>query len=503
MAKVSKKLTSAQNKVTQIRAERNVFGQLVLLAVQNGIDLETTMSFPLGPVPWALATADGMPTKTDKAKLLHRLQGEPVITRPQDSVHIIDGNAVLQSMMNIPETFGEISDHVFNQLPKSGDVHFVTDTYKKNSIKSFERMRRGSTPTFLVSGPKTKTPRDWKGFMSNDKNKTQLINLIFEQWTTQRFSQKLISQNIFFILSDKCYKLSSRDGENVDVVPVEDLFSSQEEADSRIILHCVYAKQAEARNIIVRSPDTDVLVLLCKYMVDLEHIPVYFDTGMGNKRRLLDVGAICRTIGPEMCKVLPALHAFTGCDTISAFVRRGKTNVMKIVDKNQDFQRTLHLLGQVHTCSDVLVKGLEHLVCAMYGKGKYTDVNKLRHDLFIKKYDPQRGPLTGQSGTDMSLLPPCGSSLQLHILRANYQVYIWIHAHENFPNLPNAYDCGWRMDHEGNIDYKWIHEIAPEALINVITQAALDRGEESDGEDEQELENMVDVIYEDSDNDSD
>ena len=49
----------------EITEERNVFGQLVL---------ERVLSYPLGPVPWALATSDGAMIKTDKAKLMHCLE---------------------------------------------------------------------------------------------------------------------------------------------------------------------------------------------------------------------------------------------------------------------------------------------------------------------------------------------------------------------------------------------------------------------------------------------
>ena len=38
-------------KTKQITAERNVFGQLVLLAVHNNVSLEKVLCFPLGPVP--------------------------------------------------------------------------------------------------------------------------------------------------------------------------------------------------------------------------------------------------------------------------------------------------------------------------------------------------------------------------------------------------------------------------------------------------------------------
>ena len=65
-SQITKKVTSSQNKIGHIRAEKNVFGQLVILAIEHDVDLEWTLLFPFGPVPWSLATADGMPTKTDK-----------------------------------------------------------------------------------------------------------------------------------------------------------------------------------------------------------------------------------------------------------------------------------------------------------------------------------------------------------------------------------------------------------------------------------------------------
>ena len=74
--------------------------------MQNDIDLQVTLSYPLGPVPWSLATADGMPVKTDKAKLLHYLESsvEAILLRPKENVvHIVDGNAVLQNLTSIPD----------------------------------------------------------------------------------------------------------------------------------------------------------------------------------------------------------------------------------------------------------------------------------------------------------------------------------------------------------------------------------------------------------------
>ena len=77
--------------MTRIKAKRNIVGQLVLLSVQNDINLQVTLSYPLGPVPWSLATADGMPIKTDKAKLLHYLESsvEALLLRPKEDVLLL------------------------------------------------------------------------------------------------------------------------------------------------------------------------------------------------------------------------------------------------------------------------------------------------------------------------------------------------------------------------------------------------------------------------------
>ena len=59
-------------------------------------------------------------------------------------------------------------------------IHTVADTYQKNSIKSMERKDRGDSSKILVKSAKSKIPRDFASFLSNNDNKTQMIELIFE-----------------------------------------------------------------------------------------------------------------------------------------------------------------------------------------------------------------------------------------------------------------------------------------------------------------------------------
>ena len=98
-------------------AERNTFSQHDLLSVGHNVDLELTLPFLLGPVPWSLSTPDGIPTQTDKSKLMHVVQShiEPTIDQPCCAVHNFDGIAIVQSFIALLVTFRDQVEPLFNQ----------------------------------------------------------------------------------------------------------------------------------------------------------------------------------------------------------------------------------------------------------------------------------------------------------------------------------------------------------------------------------------------------
>ena len=233
------------------------------------------MPFQLGPVPWTLATTDGCPVKTDKAKLLHNLEAhiDPSEEPPLEdfSVYVCDGNTFLQALTAIPETFEDVAERVYALFPQTKRVDFVTDCYHENSVKSFERCRCSVASTVLLSGPETKTPRDWKLFMSNDENQTHLMKLLLSEWRRPKYAVRLDGRQLFFVCGEERICLTSNNGILAKARPEEDLFTSQEETDTRMVLHCQHiAEYYPTSVIIVRSPDTDVLVLLSKVLADHE-----------------------------------------------------------------------------------------------------------------------------------------------------------------------------------------------------------------------------------------
>jgi hypothetical protein len=101
------------------------------------------------------------------------------------------------------------------------------------------------------------------------------------------------------------------------------LASTQEEADTRIIFHALYSDKLYQENnvlgrIVVKSPDTDVLVLLVHYFPNMKNTSeLWFQTGLitstNGCRRYIPVHELCNSLSSVVCKILPADHALTGC----------------------------------------------------------------------------------------------------------------------------------------------------------------------------------------------
>ena len=149
------------------------------------------------------------------------------------------------------------------------------------------------------------------------------------EWKKRKYAPKLQGKHLVFV-ERKCISLKSIDGKNVVTEEVEKLCSSYEEADTRIILHCndVAANSQDSVVILVRSPDTDVFILL-RFVRHINQT-VLFDTGTGDKRRLVNVQAVAKDLGDEINLAVVALHAFSGCDTTSAVVRRGNVKPLTL-----------------------------------------------------------------------------------------------------------------------------------------------------------------------------
>ena len=98
----------------------------------------------------------------------------------------------------------------------------------------------------------------------------------------------------------------------------EELRSTHEEADTIVFLHAAHAAAAGYRAVVITSEDTDVFVLSLAFKGFIT-CPMFVKRSQQTRTAYLDVSRIVRLLGSELCRSLPGLHAFTGCDSVSAF----------------------------------------------------------------------------------------------------------------------------------------------------------------------------------------
>lgn len=103
-AAVTAKLKTKEQKVIELQGTRNSFGRLLYLSTQENLNLSVVFRYPLTPVPLSLAHVDGTMNKTDKAKLLHKVQQMIETTEGPSimDVVIVDAMFFLHAMHNPP-----------------------------------------------------------------------------------------------------------------------------------------------------------------------------------------------------------------------------------------------------------------------------------------------------------------------------------------------------------------------------------------------------------------
>ena len=186
---------------------------MLLVKSQNldePVDLDELMRYSLTPVPPSYGTADGFFNKTNKAALLHFFtdDNQEDISYPKCALHIQDGNALFHVLTNIAPTFGEICLQVLDQMVAKKDFIFSTDSYHADSIKAQERLRRGSSQCYLIQGPATRKPSDFKLFLENEQNKTQLCELLLKVWSSNAASSSMEQCGTALVVVDgKAYQL--------------------------------------------------------------------------------------------------------------------------------------------------------------------------------------------------------------------------------------------------------------------------------------------------------
>ena len=218
-------------------------------------------------------------------------------------------------------------------------------------------------------------PTSQQKFLSNTHNKSRFISMLKE---------KLTAENI----------LVKQANNDADVLIVE---TAIEQFNS-------------THTIIVVGEDVDLLVLLTA-RTPTEKTIFFLKPGKAQHQSEIYTSKSLSSFAKCQNHIL-FLHAITGCDTTSAFYKRGKRTVFKMFEK-QDLVECAEVFQNCNsTQHEIIISGVRFLF-SMYGAPKKTTyLDEHRYACFVKN-------TKNKKQVQLACLPPTSAAAHQHLLRVN------------------------------------------------------------------------------------
>ena len=429
-----KETTKDKMKIASLKSNCSLFSRLYISCQVREGDLDSFFTHENQSYPPSLSQYGTLRSgnKSDLLFCLERLCPAKA-EKPSVDVLLLDGAAIVNMLKptGACKTFAEYSQFVFipyvtRELESVKRVDVVWDRYLSNSLKDCTRRKRGNGSRRRVQ-PDTKIPGNWAAFLRVDENKVELFHFLAKQLITiSNVRGQVVTTK------DESVLFNNERHDITNLAPC-----GHEEADTRLLLHVADAANQGFTKVVVRTVDTDVVVISVATFHQIQLSELWVAFGTGKHFRYLSVHDICKRIGPIKSQALLALHAFFGCDQTSFFAHRGKKTAWEAWDAFSEVTTSFQVLSDAPTLEDVCeqlqLPTLERYVIIMYDRSNTCkEVNEARRDLFTRK------------GIDIEGIPPMADALRLHTKRCAYQAgHCWGKALVPSHPLPCPSEWGW------------------------------------------------------------
>ena len=325
---------------------------------------------------------------TNKSDLLKCLEGLSPNSKsrhvPLDGLAVIlDGAALVQMLKpGCVKTFNDYAVDVFNpyiesQFRTASRVDLVWDRYDSNSLKATARKHRGIGIRRHVV-PAAPVPRNWQAFLRSNENKTELFKFLSGMLASMTLQHR---QELVLTVDDDVVTVPCREDTSM-LQPC-----THEEADTRMILHAADAGHRGLRRIMIKTVDTDVVILAIANIQNISCDELWLAFGAGKHFRYIPAHALAASLGRERSSALPVFHAITGCDTTSSFAGKGKKTAWdtwsafpEVTDAFVEMYRNMTAVP------DSILNVIERFVVKMYDQRSTScSVNCTRKQLFAEK----------------------------------------------------------------------------------------------------------------------
>lgn len=367
---------------------------------------------------------------------------------------IVDGMAVVQELMAVKsfengKALGkayveliDIKSRNYNSVRVIFDNYAVVGSLKESTR---ERRRGGKAqPKDYNVEDNTKIP-ELKVFLGSVATKDSL---------TLYLAQRLIDHSKMCMITATRKEVMSNYTNNATPG-----VSTQEEADTLMILHAVEANKA-GYTVHIYSQDADVLILALRRTALLGKKSALV-MGTGDRRRLVLLQPIYDALGPERANALCKWHALTGCDTTGYIRGKSKKACLEAFLKADTKIVTLISgLGCDTQPSNDTLNGCISFLCSLFCKKNVhiTEPHHLRWHLF-----KQQGM---NKGVDM--LPPTRGTWVEHIQRAHCQASVWEQDLVVSPLSPDPLQHGWVKEEHRLVPLLSKVAPAPAAVVELV-----------------------------------
>ena len=389
-------------------------------------------------VPGAF-TKHGESFKASKSAVMKRIHKTSSSTKEAafsvDGALIVDISfvAVLLGAAGKYVNFYGFCEAIWNYITHIGQnncrIDIVCDNYSdQNLLKERTRSSRGSGGEidFSLESP---FPKDFvKDFMKNVKNKEKFYDLLISF-----LHEKSLLLDTKYIFTNRRKVISNHISEMEDC--------SHLEADYRIVLHIVSAILEGLKRVVVRSNDTDVLIILIQYynhfceVAKTDNFNIILMTGKSSTATgilYISIDLASKSFTPHQLRGLPLLFSMAGCDYVESFYDVGQMSWLNNYLKNDTIPRVF---------SELMMDPLKLI-------DKFEEVMNFVLTTY-KVRNPSLGCSVGRVDTfkfktikTLRQLPPSKAALYLHMRRALYvATNVWGRAH--IPDPPHVDPCQW------------------------------------------------------------
>lgn len=283
-------------RITGLKNDCSLFSKLYISTCEHRTgDLDSFFSHENQASPPSLSVMGTLRSgvKADLIKcLVNMSEVLSVPNLPPCSTKILDGPAIVHMLApGNSRTFVEYADTVFvhflsREFETVSRLDLVWDRYDKDSLKNSAREKRGEGARTRVTAT-TKIPKGWPNFLRDSSNKEELFRFLNSRALSAQYAS---GKQLYVTQGSAILTNTSRN--------LNDLDCNHEEADTRLMVHVSDAVAEGHTKILLRSVDTDVVVLAVSTIPKLPQLEeLWVHIGTGKNHQFVSCHGIAATLG--------------------------------------------------------------------------------------------------------------------------------------------------------------------------------------------------------------